>query len=251
MVNETVVVPVVDREVRRDSAVVPQIERERVPYADAPNRATTTPLISAPDPLPLNVREPYPGQYLDQRGFHDAGRFPNDPNTGLPPSQVRYSETWSPNGGPVRDGRLVEPLTGPQRGDVVLYSEGGKVYNAIVLLSHLQNDAHKGQGGEPTLHLAVLFDEVRGKTQPIGYIPQVTVVHDVVHASQVFSPRYRSDNGLLTAAQVAERRGAGEWREAAVSAPAAQENTRTAKNAGGWHNAGKAALEPKKSGWHN
>jgi hypothetical protein len=134
--------------------------------------------ISAPDPRPLQVREPAP----------------------IPP-----------------------PLVDPWRGKVVYYYQGGKTYNALVLLSHSQNDFHLGTNAEPTLHLAVLFDDVKGKTQPIGYIPQVTVVHDVVHASQVFSAKYRADNGLVTAAQVAERRGAGEWREAAISPAVAKQ----------------------------
>jgi hypothetical protein len=111
------------------------------------------------------------------------------------------------------------PLADPWRGKVVYYYQGGKTYYGLVLASHVQNDSHQGSNGEPTFHLAVLFDDQKGKIQPIGYIPQVTVVHDVVHASQAFSTQYKSDNGLVTAAQVAERRGAGEWREAVISPP--------------------------------
>lgn len=115
----------------------------------------------------------------------------------------------------------------PKRGDVVLYSQGGKVYNALVLVAHSLNDSHLGKKAEPTLHLAVLFDEPAGKTPQLGSIPEVSVVHDVVHASHAFSQAYMETHGLRLVkdgdpnkvsaeAGIRNRRGAGEWSEAIV-----------------------------------
>jgi hypothetical protein len=115
-----------------------------------------------------------------------------------------------------------------KRGDVVLYSQGGKTYFALVLAAHYLNDSHLGKRGEPQLHLSVLFDDPPKKEFPIGRIPEPTTVHDVVHASHQFSGDYMEKHGLkrfekdhpqrsAAEAEIRSRRGAGEWREAIVA----------------------------------
>jgi hypothetical protein len=117
----------------------------------------------------------------------------------------------------------------PKRGDVVLYSQGGRTYNALVLAAHAVNDSHLGKNGEPQLHLAVLFDDVPGSRPQLGSIPEPTTVHDVVHASHEFNRDYMESHGLrktfeadpqkVTAeTEIRNRRGAGEWMEATVVA---------------------------------
>lgn len=112
----------------------------------------------------------------------------------------------------------------PKRGDVVLYSQGGRTYNALVLAAHSLNDSHLGKNGEPTLHLSVLFDDLKGTTPQIGAIPEPSIVHDVVHFSHGFSTDYMQNHGLrklapgdpqrvAAEAEIRNRRGAGEWRE--------------------------------------
>lgn len=124
----------------------------------------------------------------------------------------------------------------PQRGDVVLYSQNGKVYNAIVLMAHALNESHLGSKLEPQLHLAVLFDDPPGAFAPPpapkgtlrpGYMPEMTAVYDVVHFSHEFSAEYMRSHGLrnlpkgsphqaVAEAEIRNRRGAGTWREAIV-----------------------------------
>jgi hypothetical protein len=118
-------------------------------------------------------------------------------------------------------------MSHPKRGDVVLYTQGGQTFNALVLAAHSLNASHLGEKAEPTLHLAVLFDEPKGKTPQLGSIPEPTIVHDVVHASHKFSADYLNSHGLrkvvegdphkvAAEAEIRNRRGAGEWREAVV-----------------------------------
>ena len=118
----------------------------------------------------------------------------------------------------------------PERGDVVTYIQQGRLYNALVLAVNAFNESHLGEDGEPQLHLAVVFDEPidtntrKPKVRPIGYIPQPTIVHDVVHVSHEFSPEYMRSHFLRDVkegdphfasamAEIHSRRGAGEWRE--------------------------------------
>jgi hypothetical protein len=129
----------------------------------------------------------------------------------------------------------------PQRGDVVLYSENGKTYNAIVLMAHGLNDSHLGALLEPQLHLVVLFDDPANAFMPYpakkgtlkpGFIPETSVVYDVVHASHAFSQAYLQSHGLRNLvdgdphrasaeAEIRNRRGAGEWREPSSALSAA------------------------------
>ncbi len=119
------------------------------------------------------------------------------------------------------------------RGDVVLYSQGGKTYNAIVLATVNLNDSHLGDNDEPQLHLSVLFDEPidsntgKPKVKPAWNIPEPTTVHDVVHASHEFDADYMESHGLKVVrendpnkasaeAEIRNRRGAGEWREVSL-----------------------------------
>lgn len=115
-------------------------------------------------------------------------------------------------------------MSAPKRGDVVLYLQGGKTYNALVLAAHSLNDSHLGKNGEPTLHLSVLFDDLPNTTRQPGSLPEPTTVHDVVHASHEFSQQYMESHGLRKAAkddvnrvaaeaEIRNRRGAGEWTE--------------------------------------
>lgn len=121
-----------------------------------------------------------------------------------------------------------------KRGDVVILSLGGKEYNALVNAVNLFADSHAGANGEPTLHVSYVADDPidnntrKPKVMPIGYIPETTIVYDVVHESHEFSDDYKASHGLpitapehMTAAARAEivnRRGAGEWREVNVIA---------------------------------
>jgi hypothetical protein len=115
-------------------------------------------------------------------------------------------------------------MLAPKRGDVVLYSQGGKTYNALVLAAHALADSHLGKNGEPLLHLSVPFDDLPGVTRQPGSIPEPTTVHDVVHTSHEFSQQYMESHGLRKAAkddvnrvaaeaEIRNRRGAGEWTE--------------------------------------
>jgi hypothetical protein len=115
----------------------------------------------------------------------------------------------------------------PQRGDLVLYSQGGKTYNALVLAASFLTPTHLGKAGEPTLHLAVLFEDPPGMRVQLGSIPEPTIVHDVVHASHEFDSAYMESHGLrrmvdgdpqktVAEAEIRNRRGAGEWSEAIV-----------------------------------
>ena len=98
----------------------------------------------------------------------------------------------------------------PKRGDVVLYIQGEKTYNALVLQEAAANDARLGKAGEPSLHLAVVLDDLpRAKPRPIGELPEPTTIHDVVHFSQQFNVDYQREYGP----SFASHRGAGEWRE--------------------------------------
>ena len=118
-------------------------------------------------------------------------------------------------------------MSHPKRGDVVLYSQGGQTYNAIVLATHSLNGSHLGANGEPTLHLSVLFEDRPGARIQLGSIPEPTTIHDVVHASHAFDADYMNSHGLrkvvegdpqktAAEAEIKNRRGAGEWVAAIV-----------------------------------
>lgn len=95
----------------------------------------------------------------------------------------------------------------PNRGDVVLYSQNGRTYNALVLLANEANNQRTGEKGEPSLHLAVLLDDP--KPLPLGQVPAVTVIYDVVHASHEFDAAYLNHYG----SDAVSHRGLGEWTE--------------------------------------
>lgn len=119
-------------------------------------------------------------------------------------------------------------MSHPKRGDVVLYSQGVRTYNALVLAANTLTMPHLGKNGEPTLHLAVLFDDVQsGVSRQPGSIPEPSIVHDVVHASHEFDAAYMESHGLrkviegdpnkvAAETEIRNRRGAGEWKEATV-----------------------------------
>lgn len=122
-------------------------------------------------------------------------------------------------------------MSTPKRGDIVILSLGGKDYNALVHQVALTPKSHEGADGQPTLHLSYIPDEpiVNGKPKirPIGYLPASEMIYDVVHASHKFSRDYMREHNLrevqehdlhrVTAeAEIRNRRGAGEWREAFV-----------------------------------
>lgn len=118
-------------------------------------------------------------------------------------------------------------MSHPKRGDVVLYTQGGQTYNAIVLAAHALTSSHLGANGEPLLHLAVLFEDRPGARIQLGSIPEPTTIHDVVHASHSFDADYIAQHGLrkvvegdpqksAAEAEIKNRRGAGEWRAAVV-----------------------------------
>lgn len=98
----------------------------------------------------------------------------------------------------------------PKRGDVVLYTQQGKTYNAIVLAIAAQVDTHVGADNEPALHLSVLFDD--RKPLPLGEFPVPQTIYDVVHESHEFDADYQNFHGP----DFHKNRGAGEWREAEV-----------------------------------
>lgn len=110
----------------------------------------------------------------------------------------------------------------PNVGDVVLYVAGGKSYNAIVLASRNGEVSHEGADSEPLLDLAFIAPERESKAtqERPGYKPQVFIEYDVVHASHEFSEEYKREKGLLTVAQIASHRGAGEWVENAPASDA-------------------------------
>lgn len=96
----------------------------------------------------------------------------------------------------------------PKRGDVVLYALSGKTYNAIVLAEATANDERTGKAGESALHLSVLLDDLpRAKPRPLGELPEMVTIHDVVHASHEFSQGYWLKYGR----EAPSHRGAGEW----------------------------------------
>lgn len=100
-------------------------------------------------------------------------------------------------------------------GDVVRYSIQAKSYNAIVLFQHSGQPDHLGTDDEPLVHLAFIApdrESAVAKSKP-GYIPQVFVEYDVVHASHEFSEDYCVKHGLMSPAQIAQARGNGEWDE--------------------------------------
>lgn len=96
-------------------------------------------------------------------------------------------------------------MSNPKRGDVVLYSQLGKVYNALVLGENETNDDRKGAKGESALHLAVILEDP--KPLPMGQVPAVTILYDVVHFTHEFSDKYAETYGPESFAH----RGAGEW----------------------------------------
>jgi hypothetical protein len=101
-----------------------------------------------------------------------------------------------------------------KQGDVVLYTVNGVQRNALVLMSRDAEADHLGSAGEPTLHLAFLAPEREaGQKGKAGYIPQVYIEFDVVHASHEFSDDFKLKQGLQTPAQVTAVRGSGEWTE--------------------------------------
>ena len=110
----------------------------------------------------------------------------------------------------------------PKRGDVVLYLQGGNVYNALVLAAHSLNQSHLGKNGEPQLHLSVVLPDLPGARREIGSLPEPITVHDVVHVSHEFSADYMNSHSLRAIpdgnphkvsaeAEIRSRRGAGEW----------------------------------------
>jgi hypothetical protein len=103
----------------------------------------------------------------------------------------------------------------PEVGDVVSYSVHGKTYNALVLHAHAGQVDYLGKDGQPLVHLAFLAPDRESpiaRSRP-GYIPQVFVEYDVVHASHEFSDEFKRANALQTEAQIATKRGMGEWKE--------------------------------------
>jgi hypothetical protein len=98
-------------------------------------------------------------------------------------------------------------------GDVVLYQSLGKTYNAIVLAARDNEPSHLGENGEPLLHLAFIApqrDTEVARKRP-GYIPEVQVVYDVVHASHEFSREWLREKKITTQSEIATQRGGGEW----------------------------------------
>ena len=111
----------------------------------------------------------------------------------------------------------------PKTGDVVRYVLGDREYNAIVLFAHVGQPAFLGKNREPLLHVGFIAPERESdvqKSKP-GYIPQFFIEYDVVHESQEFSDEYKRNNGLLSPAQIASHRGAGEWKDVEVAKPSA------------------------------
>lgn len=109
-------------------------------------------------------------------------------------------------------------------GDIVQYEVHGKTKLALVLFAHIGQVNHLGKDGEPLLHLGFLAPEresERVRTNP-GYIPEIFIEYDVHHASHEFSEEYKRKNFISTPAQIASKRGTGEWREVAVLLPEAE-----------------------------
>jgi hypothetical protein len=103
----------------------------------------------------------------------------------------------------------------PKVGDVVRYSIQGKSYNALVLHAHSGQVDSLGEDDEPLVHLAFVAPERESVSAraKLGYIPQLFIEYDVVHASHEFSDQFKRENNLQTPAQIATKRGAGEWED--------------------------------------
>lgn len=102
--------------------------------------------------------------------------------------------------------------------EVVWYTDSRGARRALVLSSRAGEVSHLGRGGEPLLTLAVKKYPApnldRKKPTPIQQalaVPEIEVIHDVVHASHEFTQEFREAKGLRSSADVAAHRGAGEW----------------------------------------
>ena len=108
-----------------------------------------------------------------------------------------------------------------KQGDVVMYMRGGRSCNALVLSSRVGETSHLGAKGEPLLTLAFvkfpnpnpIANKRPNLIQESTSVPEIEIEHDVVHASHEFSAEYKRLHGLITPAQIAAKRGAGEWME--------------------------------------
>lgn len=106
-------------------------------------------------------------------------------------------------------------------GDVVRYSAFGRTSPALVLAARYGEVSHLGANGEPLLTLAFI-DPPRENAiapnknknvlaPPSTQLPQVFTEHDVVHASHEFSQEFKEKNAIKSDADVASKRGHGEW----------------------------------------
>jgi hypothetical protein len=102
-----------------------------------------------------------------------------------------------------------------QAGEVVAYTAYGRTVNAIVLAARVAETGHQGASGEPLVSIAFIDPERESAIakRQIGWFPQIYVEYDVVHASHEFSAEYKRVHGLTTPAQIAAKRGVGEWTE--------------------------------------
>lgn len=109
---------------------------------------------------------------------------------------------------------MAKPLS-----EVVLYTAQGRTQAALVLSARVGEVSHLGKNGEPLLTLAIVKQPAPNAPhkRPTGLqtavaVPEIEILHDVVHASHEFSEEFLSKNGRL-AAQIAAQRGHGEWTE--------------------------------------
>jgi hypothetical protein len=83
-------------------------------------------------------------------------------------------------------------------GDVVIFTEGGKTYNALVLSERVL-EHHLGEDDQPMLNLVFIQEKLDGQGKPVAMIGTGLVSelmqfrYDVVHDSHAFSDQAKKD----------------------------------------------------------
>lgn len=109
---------------------------------------------------------------------------------------------------------MAKPLS-----EVVLYTAQGRTQAALVLSARVGEVSHLGKNGEALLTLAIVKQPAPNAPhkRPTGLqtavaVPEIEILHDVVHTSHEFDAAFLERNGS-TSAQIAAQRGHGEWTE--------------------------------------
>lgn len=119
-------------------------------------------------------------------------------------------------------------------GDLVLYREGEREFNALVFHVH-EMPEHLGEDDEPLLHLVIVDDNPPragiDKEAPSAIPPaqKIRQVLDVVHESHEYSAAYKKKQGLpqgeddLSKMRAAAAAGPGRWSQPQSEEPAPAE----------------------------